>query len=103
VLKRVMVRRRVSNEEMLMCADYCKAHRIQPESHPGLLYHFNEAKRWDHSRKKAATIQEFTSAVALEQERALSDEEASRWVDMLLRASGAQKKEVLERWQKERG
>jgi len=40
--------------------------------------------------------------VAAEQQRLFSDEEASRWVDMLLRATGPSRTEVLNRWKQER-
>jgi len=101
-MKRVMIRRRVSNEEMLMCARYCKAHRIQPESTAGLLYHIVPAKKWDMGRRKHDLDEHIAEAVDMEQERALSDEEASRWVDVLLRATGDKKEEVLAEWRRVR-
>lgn len=102
MLKRVMTKRRLRPSELVMCAEYCKAHRIQPESHAGLLWHYDQARKWDLSRRREEVQEDVDSAVALEQERALSDEEASRWVDMLLRATGPSREEVLTRWRKER-
>jgi len=102
MLKRLMKYRRVSIQELLMCAQYCKAHRIQPDTYAGLMYHINEARRWDHSRKRAAIQEHWAEALEIEQERAFSDEEASRWVDMLLRATGPNREEVLSKWRQER-
>jgi hypothetical protein len=102
MIKRVMQRRGVSPAEMVMCAEYCKAHRIQPESHAGLLWHIDQARAWKRQRTAEVIQEDLDSAVAIEQERVLSDEEASRWVDMLLRATGPSREEVLTRWRKER-
>jgi CRISPR/Cas system Type II protein with McrA/HNH and RuvC-like nuclease domain len=102
MIKRMMERRKVSMAEMVTCAEYCKAKRIQPESHAGLLWHYDAARKWKRSRHVEAIQVEFDEAVAQEQERVFSDEEASRWVDMLLRATGPNREEVLERWRKER-
>lgn len=102
MLKRIMSKRRLTPRELVMCAEYCKAHRIQPESHGHLLWHYDAARKWRQSRRVSEVQEEIDSAVAQEQERVFSDEEASRWVDMLLRATGPSREEVLTRWRKER-
>lgn len=101
-IKRVMQRRRVSIGEMVMCVEYCKAKRIQPETHAGLLLHYDAAKKWAASRRTELIDEDIDSAVAIEQERTLSDQEASRWIDMLLRSTGPSREEVLAKWKKER-
>jgi hypothetical protein len=101
-IKRMMQRRRLSPAEIVMCAEYCKAHRIQPETYGGLLWHIEQARKWKRQRTAEVIQKELNSAVDIEQERSFSDVEASRWVDMLLRATGPSREEVLDRWRKER-
>jgi hypothetical protein len=101
-MKRLLTYRHVSNLEMKACADYCKAHRIQPESLAGLLRHIHDAMKWQRNRLREQKDLDFDEILAQEQERALSDEEASRWVDMLLRASKSRREEVLTKWRQER-
>lgn len=46
IMKRIMMYRRLSPNEMLLCAQFCKAHRLQPESITTLLWHYDDAMKW---------------------------------------------------------
>jgi hypothetical protein len=102
-MKRIMKYRGATVADMKTCADYCKAHRIQPETPTGLLYHVDAAQRWSRSRREMDLAKTFQDVVAVEQERALSDPEAARWVDKLLRVSQSRREEVLAEWRQKRG
>lgn len=102
MIKRMMLRRRLKPSEVVMCAEYCKAHRIQPETYGGLLWYIDQARKWNQNGTVDAIQEDVDSAVAAEQQRLFSDEEASRWMDMLLRSTGPSRTEVLNRWKKER-
>ena len=102
VLKRIMTRRRIPPAQVVQCVDYCKAHRIQPENHAALIYHIEDAIRWKRTAAINTVDEDIEAALRVEQERAFSDQEATRWIDMLLRATGPTRREVLDLWQKTR-
>jgi hypothetical protein len=100
ILKRMMAYRRVRPDDVLACADYCKAHRIQPETHQELFYHLDDAREW----KRDQVVNVSTAAVeaALQRELALSDSQSDMWVSRILRTRAADMGEVLEEWRKAR-
>lgn len=100
ILKRMMAYRRVSPADVRAVADYCRAHRIQPETHQELFYHMDEARQW--KRDQDFTVGNVDLEAALQQELALSDSQSDMWVGRLLRTRAADRAEVLEEWRSAR-
>lgn len=100
MLKRLMTRRGLTGDDVLMCAEYCKAHRIQPESYPWLLATYDSAFRW--SKTRAVTPVETSLEEAIAYEHALSDERSTSWIERLVRTSPQNAEEVLAEWRSAR-
>jgi hypothetical protein len=83
-----------------MCAEYCKAHRIQPHSYGWLLATYDSALGWSKKKAQAPVSTSLEEAIAYE--HTLSDEESDMWLERLVRTAPDQAGEVLAEWRQAR-
>lgn len=98
-LKARATRLGVSPEELVMCADYCKAEGIDIRNAVWVTRYYYEAKRWsterDNERSRAGIEDRISAAVAQEMEH----DEDSPWISRLLNSQGHYREEVLAEWE----
>lgn len=103
-----MKKRNVSAEEFFLAVEYCNRHHIHIENPVWVFKHIADAKHEAHqlAQQQEDVSVEIQRAVACE--RALADKRsegwlvADGWIERLVRARGAARKEVLEEWRNER-
>lgn len=100
----VMRKRKISNEEFLLCCDYCRRHHKRIENAVWVFRFIAEAKAERKFAEQQSPSTDLGKAIdeALRRERALSDEMSSTWIGRLTRARGPYREEVLEAWTQER-
>jgi hypothetical protein len=83
--------------DLILAAEYCKAHHLPVANVAWLYRHILPAIRWRNERSRAARVAEVDDllAVAIEIEH---ENEGSQWLDRLVRARGEYKKEVYGEW-----
>lgn len=98
MLKKMMERRGIRPADVVLCAEYCRAHRLQPETYAWLLMHIDSAYAWRRQRaqRPVQDVAEFEEAITYE--RQLADADSSRWLEMLTRAAPQVRGEVLAQW-----
>lgn len=102
MLKKMMERRGITPDDVLVSAEYCKAHRLQPETYAWLLMHVDAARAWRRRQAKEEKEDlQFEKAIAYERE--LSDPMSYSWLETLTRAAPSVRGEVLEQWRSARG
>lgn len=94
MLKKMMTRRGVTSEQVLLCAEYAQSHRLQPATYAGLLRLLPDAEKWGKSRFSEDVDDRISKAI--EWEQALSDEESEIWISRFLRATD--REAVLAEW-----
>lgn len=96
-IKRIRARRRIPIDAVVDVVDYCIAHRKNPTSFAGLMRYDKDARSWRRSLDEISRGADLQKDVddAIAYELTLPD---STWVDLLVRAVGDQREEVLEQW-----
>lgn len=95
MLKRFRAKRHLSVQDMVLCTDYCKAHRLTPIAFAGVMSHWTKARVWGAERDAAAKEDEYLGAVEYERSLPSCD---NNWVERLLRAHPSVRVEVLAEW-----
>jgi len=94
-----MRKRKATQEDFLLCVDYCARHHIRIENAIWVFSHYKEARQEqrDLLASQPGVIDALIeSAVARERSLALPD--SDEWVQRLTRSIGVYRKEVLGEW-----
>lgn len=96
----VMRKRRITNEEFLLCVRYCQRHHKRIENAVWVFRFINEAKQEQRELLAQTPTTELGLGIeeALRRERALSDDQSTTWIGRLTRAVGPYRDEVLSEW-----
>jgi len=98
-IRRVRVARKVTVDNLLLAAEYCKAHHYDVRDATWLYRHILAARRWDRDRLADASISQLETQIttAVDEAYAAGDMD---WVGRLTRAQGTSNRaEVLAAWQ----
>lgn len=96
----VMRKRKISNDEFVLCVRYCQRHHKRIENAVWVFRFISEAKQELREALKSKPSGELAIGVdeALRYERALAAEDSKTWISKLTRAVGPYREEVLNDW-----
>ena len=102
-LKARMTKLTLTAQDVMLCADYCKANGIDIRNATWVTQYYYEARRWqterENERSRIDIETRISDAIATE----MDHDHDSPWVSKLMLAQGAYREEVLDDWRKERG
>jgi hypothetical protein len=98
-IKAIRRKRRLSIEDLTMLATYCHDRSVPIKATFDLLEHWPAAVRHRAANERLQIDEEVSNAIQVERERA----DGGEWVDRFLRAQGAGRQILLNRWRKVRG
>lgn len=97
LLRKKMAQNRLTTDDVLLCAEYCQAHKERALTFDGLFRHYYDAVRWRKQLESPEHLeQEIAEAIAYE--RALAGGEDTIWSVRLIRAHPSRRREVYEEW-----
>ena len=97
-LKARMTKLTLSAQDVMLCADYCKANGIDIRNATWVTKHYYDAKHWqterENERSRIDIETRISNAIATE----MDHDHDSPWVSKLMLAQGAYREEVLDVW-----
>lgn len=90
-------KRGASVAELVVTADYCKAHRIDVRNASWLYRHIADAKRWNNARSQVEVNRDLDEAIAAAIAHEAQDPN-SEWFGRLVRVTGEHREEVYRSW-----
>jgi hypothetical protein len=97
-IKARRARLHVTVAELVIAADYCKAHRIDIRNAAWLYRHLADAKTWHNQQQRALTAASLDELIADAVAAETTADPDSPWIDRLIRAHGPHRQEVYDAW-----
>jgi hypothetical protein len=98
-LKARMTRLNLTPEEVMRCADYCKAEGIDIRNATWVTKHYYEAKKWAEQRENERSRHDVEDRISEAIATEMDHDHDSPWISKLMLAQGSYREEVLDEWQ----
>lgn len=98
--KRVRTSRKVTTDQLIATANFCKANGIDVRDVTWLYKHLTDGLRWDARRRQALSTAVLEDDIQAAIEHEMTNPE-SPWTDRLIRARGPHRQAVYDEWRKE--